>query len=155
MLVRKMHQTNVSNGLLEVSFVVICTAECRYNTVQHNMIFHMVWHLYIMTMTEVKYAPGVVFTIDTPYLTLTGEQWGVSFVGIWVKIDRVIMGPLCTWMNSSSNSKLAVLPFICLTVRIIIVKTVYFDLPKPGDAYVSVNWVIVSWGNVLSNCWFR
>ena len=29
-----------------------------------------------MTVTEVKYASEVIFTIDIPYLALTGELWG-------------------------------------------------------------------------------
>ena len=32
---------------------------------------------YGTTMTEMKYAPEVIFTKDTTYLALTGELWGV------------------------------------------------------------------------------
>ena len=40
------------------------TVECRYNMVQ-----------FIMTATEHK--SDIKLTADTPYLTLTGELWGV------------------------------------------------------------------------------
>ena len=40
--------------------------------VKHNTDFS-----YGTTITEVKYASEVIFTKDTPYLTLTDELWGV------------------------------------------------------------------------------
>ena len=58
----------------------------------------------------------------TPYTSPLWVSYDVSFVRICVKIDCVIMALQCTWINSSSNSKLAVLAFICMTVRITIVK---------------------------------
>ena len=33
-------------------------------------------------MTEVKYAPEIVFIKDTPYIALTGEIWGVFWVNL-------------------------------------------------------------------------
>ena len=47
-----------------------------------------------MTMTEVKYASEVIFT-KTPHILPSQVSYWVSFVRIWVKIDRIIMELLC------------------------------------------------------------
>ena len=47
------------------------TVECCYSTVQRHDFS------YGTTMTETEHASEVIFTKDIPYLTLTGEVWGV------------------------------------------------------------------------------
>ena len=45
---------------------------------------------------EVEYQSDAGTTKDTPYLTLTGELWGV-FCEYCEKTNRVITAPHCTW----------------------------------------------------------
>ena len=55
---------------------------CRYNAVQQNMILHTeLWD---------SHKSEFVVTIDTPYLALTGELWGVyceGFEGNWPRYN--------------------------------------------------------------------
>ena len=45
--------------------------------------------------TEAEYQSDAGSTKDTPYLTLTGNLWGV-FVNICEKIDHFIAAPHCS-----------------------------------------------------------
>ena len=68
--------------------VLLNKVECRYNAVQHNIIF-----AYSTTMTEAKCASEVIFTLKTSHIS----HYGVSFVRIWVRINRVVTALLCIW----------------------------------------------------------
>ena len=57
-----------------------------------------IWHdiAYITAVIKAEYKSECEPTKDTPYLTLTGELWGV-FVRIFKKIDCVITVTHCIW----------------------------------------------------------
>ena len=64
--------------------------ECRYNAVQHKLI-----SAYDTTMTEAKHASELyIFSKDER------ASYGVCFVGIWVKTDRVITAPHCVHLDT-------------------------------------------------------
>ena len=54
----------------------------------------------MITGTEAEYQPDVGSTKDTPYLALTGEQWGA----ICEKNDRVITALHCIHIFPQNNS---------------------------------------------------
>ena len=76
------------------------TVQCRHKAVQHNMILHVVQQGLRENMHQRLYSR------KTPYISPSRAYYGVSFVSIWVQIDRVIMAPhgitLTKWKHKVS-----------------------------------------------------
>ena len=65
------------------------TVECHYGTVQYDMILHMVRQWLRQSMNQRLYS------WKTPHISPSQASYGVSFVKIWVKINRVITALQC------------------------------------------------------------
>ena len=65
------------------------TVECRYNAVQHNMLFHTSLHWLARNANQTSNSQ------KTLHISPSRASCGVSLVRIWEKIDRVITALHC------------------------------------------------------------
>ena len=73
----------------------------RYRAVQHNMLLHMVrkWLKHSMLQR--------IYSQTTPHISPSRASYGVSFMRIRVKIDRVITAPHCILESAEYPMKYA------------------------------------------------
>ena len=119
----------------------------HWSTISSSIYYNIIVYSAATTLTELSQSLN---SQKTPHSSSIRVRYGVSFMGIWEKIDCVITAPccLCMWL-ALEGSRLSVIVRFHMALNIAIIPT--WECPSP-DYWLWDGWL--HWCNEVMICWW-